>query len=43
MLPQWLEPIRERLERVLPKIELPHMIIKINQNKENKQEQQEND
>ena len=24
MLPEWLEPIRGRLERVLPKIELPH-------------------
>ncbi len=23
MLPRWLEPVRERLERVLPKIELP--------------------
>ena len=24
MLPKWLEPMRERLEKVLPKIELPH-------------------
>ena len=24
MLPQWLEPMRGRLERVLTKIELPH-------------------
>lgn len=23
MLPRWLEPVRERLEKVLPKIELP--------------------
>ena len=23
MLPKWLEPIREKLEKVLPKIELP--------------------
>ena len=23
MLPKWLEPVRERLEKILPKIDLP--------------------
>jgi len=41
MLPRWLEPVRERLEKVLPKIDLPKY-NKDNQNKENNQ-LQEND
>ena len=36
MLPKWLEPVRERLEKVLPRIDFPN-IIKIIRNKENKQ------
>ena len=35
MLPQWLEPVRERLEKVLPKIELHHS-NKNTQKKKNK-------
>ena len=37
MLPQWLEPVRERLEKVLPKIDLPKH-NKENSKKENNQQ-----
>jgi glyoxalase family protein len=36
MLPQWLEPVRERLEKVLPKIDLPKHNNKDNSKMENK-------